>query len=187
MVLCPDCRNPVASLEISACPTCDWRPQQIASVPVFLSSADRERELFSRYVANYDQIATDDLEETIQSQPFLEFQAERLHRYLGDLEGRRICDVGMGHGFLFERLRASKPALLTGVDISVAYLAGQQAGDGVRTCWPTPRTCRFATYSASTVPVTEFFAGPSMSDGSPPLGAPSPRMLRSTCSTSATC
>lgn len=132
MILCSDCRTPVPSLDSDACESCGWRPETSGHVPVFLSSADRQSPLFANYLANYDQIAADDLSESIQAVSFLELEAERLHRHLGDVRGLSVCDVGIGQGVLFQRLRDSGPRLLTGVDISMAYLVRHEASDNVR-------------------------------------------------------
>jgi SAM-dependent methyltransferase len=132
MILCPDCRSPVPSLNVDACENCDWRAELSGDVPIFLSSADRQSPLFSNYLANYDRIAADDLSESIQHDSFLELQAEQLHRHLGDVRGLSVCDVGIGQGVLFRRLRDSGPRLLTGVDISMAYLARHEALGDVR-------------------------------------------------------
>lgn len=71
---------------------------------------------------NYDRIADDDLRESIQPATSLDVQAERLYSYVGDLQGRRVCEIGIGQGRLFEKMRRAGPARLTGVDISQAYL-----------------------------------------------------------------
>ena len=91
-------------------------------MPVLLSSHDRESELFARYLENYDRIAADDLAAPIQEARVQEFFNERLFSYLGDVAGLRVCDVGVGRGMLFDKLRQSAPVALVGVDISVPYL-----------------------------------------------------------------
>ena len=91
-------------------------------MPVFLSSRDRQDDLFAKYLANYDRIAEADLQRSIQPEAFLEVQARRLHAHIGEVGGLRVCDVGVGQGILFERLRADRPARLVGIDIAMDYL-----------------------------------------------------------------
>ena len=89
---------------------------------MLLSSSDMKSDMFSRYLANYDQIATDDLVVGIQPEGLQQFFNSQLFGYLGNLAGQRVCDVGIGKGILFEMLRQSRVASLVGVDISMPYL-----------------------------------------------------------------
>ena len=91
-------------------------------MPVLLSTRDRSSELFGRYLANYDEIASDDLESAIQLERVQRSFNDRLFGYVGDVRGKRVCDVGVGKGMLFEMLRGGEPARLVGVDISMPYL-----------------------------------------------------------------
>jgi SAM-dependent methyltransferase len=128
--VCPDCRRDLDGG--LACPACGWQGSEVDGVPVLLSSRDRDSGLFTRYLANYDQIAEDDLAEGIQEARTQEFFNERVLRYLGDVSGRRVCDVGIGKGILFEQLRRGGVASLTGVDISMPYLRRFAGRDDVR-------------------------------------------------------
>src|SRR3954447_18554164 len=123
MLLCPDCRAGLPGLEVDSCPSCGWHLRRAgAGVPVMLSTADQTSSLFAAYTANYERIANDDLMESIQPAEFLDVQADRLQHHIGDVSGRRVCDVGIGQGLLFERLRHAQPMSLTGIDIAPPYL-----------------------------------------------------------------
>jgi SAM-dependent methyltransferase len=122
VLVCPDCRRDLADPEALKCPACGWEGSRLDGVPVMLSSRDRASELFSRYLANYDRIAEDDLEVGIQGDRLQQLFNDRALGYLGDLAGRRVCDVGIGKGILFEKLRRGGVASLAGVDISMPYL-----------------------------------------------------------------
>jgi 2-polyprenyl-3-methyl-5-hydroxy-6-metoxy-1,4-benzoquinol methylase len=122
MILCPDCRGELGSLDAEGCAACGWTGSRLNGVPVLLSSHDRKSELFSRYLANYDEIASDDLTSGIQEARMQQFFNERLLSYLGNIRGRHVCDIGIGKGILFEMLSRSGPASLVGVDISMPYL-----------------------------------------------------------------
>src|SRR3954452_1520557 len=105
VTLCPDCRRDLDDVQSLRCSACGWEGSWLDGVPVMLSSRDRGSELFSRYLANYDRIAADDLVEGIQEARTQQFFNERALGYLGDVAGRRVCDVGIGKGILFEELR----------------------------------------------------------------------------------
>ena len=122
MLICPDCHEPLAGEEPSDCTQCDWSCEFIDGVPVLLSSFDRSAPSFRDYKDNYEQIAADDLAESIQPAHYLARAAETIAPYLGSVEGLRVCEIGVGQGLLFEKLLASSPSSLTGVDISLAYL-----------------------------------------------------------------
>jgi SAM-dependent methyltransferase len=122
MIICPDCRSNLDPAGSLSCSACGWEGSQLDDVPVMLSSRDRGSELFSRYIDNYDGIAEDDLAEGIQGDGMQQFFNERVLRYLGDIGGQRVCDVGIGKGILFEKLRRGGVASLVGVDISMPYL-----------------------------------------------------------------
>ena len=123
MLLCPDCRGQLPGLHADRCVACGWEPQTRDGIPVFLSGRDRTNQLFADYLANYDRIADVDLEESTQPEAFLDVQAERLLRHIGDVRELHACDVGIGKGILFDRLRRLHPARLTGIDIAMSYLA----------------------------------------------------------------
>lgn len=132
MLICPDCAAPLESLETSGCSVCGWRLERRGGIPVLLSSADRESELFADYSANYDQIASDDLTETIQGDTYLRIQAERLLESLGTTDGLDVCDIGIGQGLLLDHLAASQAASVTGIDIAVPYLTKYADTERVR-------------------------------------------------------
>jgi SAM-dependent methyltransferase len=122
MVLCADCLDPLDGLDSERCATCGWAPATRGGLPEFLSSRDREADMFARYVANYDQIAQDDLAHSIQADYVLATSAQRLFACLGDVRGRRVCDVGVGQGALVELLRTVGAAHVTAADIALDYL-----------------------------------------------------------------
>ena len=122
MILRPDSRHELGALDSLRCDACGWVGESREGVPVLLSTRDRSSELFGRYLANYDEIASDDLESAIQAENVQRGFNDRLFSYLGEVRGKRVCDIGVGKGMLFELLRGAEPARLVGVDISMPYL-----------------------------------------------------------------
>lgn len=122
MLLCPECHQALPGDRPSDCKQCNWTLETVEGISVLLSSSDRASPTFRDYAENYDRIAADDLSESIQGPAYLALQAETLFSYLPKLEGRRVCEVGLGQGMLFDKLLAARPARLIGLDISRAYL-----------------------------------------------------------------
>ncbi len=46
------------------------------------------------------------------------------------MEGEAVCDVGIGRGLIFDRLRSARPRLLIGVDLALPYLRRATPNDG---------------------------------------------------------
>jgi len=118
--LCPDCQERLERL--ADCARCGWRYETVDGIPSLLSTADRSSPLFNLYVANYLKIAEDDLAHSIQRPEHLAAQASTLRSYLGDVGGRRVCEIGVGQGLLFDELLVARPVRLVGVDVASAYL-----------------------------------------------------------------
>ena len=150
MLLCPDCST--ALPRPGRCPSCGWQPELRDGVPILLSRADRESPAFAAYAENNDRIAEDDLTQSIQPVHYLEVQADTLSSYLGNLSGLDVCELGVGRGLLLDRLIASDARTVTGIDVSLPYLAryvGAAAESGGR--------LRLAVANAELLPYAEAF------------------------------
>jgi SAM-dependent methyltransferase len=134
MILCPDCHSQLPSLDADACQSCGFAIESVDGIPVLLSSRDRQTQLFQDYLSLYEGIAAADLEASIQPTEYLRLKAERFFAHLGDLRGRRILEVGVGQGMLFEQVQQAGPRELIGVDIAPEYLRvrAQAGGEAVR-------------------------------------------------------
>lgn len=129
MPLCPQCRDAEVDFDAPNCPVCRWAGAQEDSIVDFIAPSDREAPLFRAYMDLYAQIAQDDLASPIQGNQLLDMEAEHLLAAIGDVRGLAVCDVGVGQGRMFERLRSEAPRLLVGVDLAPAYLR-RLASDG---------------------------------------------------------
>jgi SAM-dependent methyltransferase len=127
--ICPQCRAAEVAFDDPACDECGWHGRQVDGIPDFLADRDRDGGVFGAYTELYERIARDDLEAPIQGDALLDLEAERLLGTLGPVKGAAICDVGIGRGRLFDRLRAAEPRTLVGVDLAWPYLARADAGD----------------------------------------------------------
>jgi SAM-dependent methyltransferase len=127
--ICPSCRAAEVGFDGPRCDNCGWRTAHLDGIPDFLSDSDRDGGVFAEYTALYERIAGDDLDAPIQTDPLLDLEARRLLEALGPVAGAAVCDVGIGRGFLFDRLRAERPRLLVGVDLAWPYLRRVDAGD----------------------------------------------------------
>ncbi len=129
MLLCPDCHAPFPLSEPADCPKCGWVLDFAADLPILLSAADRGSVSFRDYMENYDEIAADDLVDSIQPAAYLVRAADTLFSYAGPVAGLRVCELGLGQGLLLNRIMQASPVSVTGVDIAAAYLRAYQPPD----------------------------------------------------------
>ena len=130
LFICPDCkaecRTPEPSSEggwstPDSC-ECGYRFEIRDGILSCLRSNLHEDPVFRAYSANYDQIAEDDLTESIMNERYSAIQAEKLFGYLGSVSGLDVADLGIGRGLLFAHLLDASPKGLTGIDIAAEYL-----------------------------------------------------------------
>lgn len=124
MLICADCR-----VELDAgtnCSMCKWKVDMVENFPIFLSSRDKSDPNFMSYRENYDVICKDDLLESIQDDGYLKQQTAKLFSYLPVQLGENICEIGLGKGYLFDKLLSLKDKNISGVDISIGYLKKYQ-------------------------------------------------------------
>jgi SAM-dependent methyltransferase len=153
MLICPDCHRQLADDAPGTCPHCAWEPEFRNGVPIFLSSSDRNSQLFAEYLANYDRIAAEDLAESIQPQRYLAVATETLSSYIGSVRGKRVCELGVGQGALFEKLLGDEPETLTAFDIAFPYI--RRLREAVS--HPTRTRTNFALGNAENLPYAEEF------------------------------
>lgn len=131
MYLCANCRTEYPNNE-KPCLACGWVPENVQGIDVFLSNADRNDGFFKEYVDNYDGLAMSDMEHGIVEGKYLSNQAEKMLSYY---EGKAssILEVGVGKGFLLNKLRPKFPAAsITAVDISIPFLTYVKASVDVK-------------------------------------------------------
>ncbi len=127
MIICPECASSLELDEISAsqqavCGKCGWQQLNHEGIPDFLTKDDRNNEMFRDYVENYDDLAQINLEKSNIDRRFLHNQSKNIIRYLDDVKGKNVCDVGFGQGFLTRELIAAGATSVTAVDVSISYL-----------------------------------------------------------------
>ncbi len=121
MYLCPNCREVIDDISMQ-CHACHWKGNKIEDILVALSNADREDKSFQDYMSSYNQLALDDLDNSIVERSYLSNQAVKMLSYFNGVCSS-ILEVGVGQGFLLRMLRNKYPdARITAVDISVPFL-----------------------------------------------------------------
>lgn len=130
MIICPECAKPLADLNPPFCPVCGFTGEIVKGIPVVLCKSDRTDPVFSDYLENYEAIARTDIEKSIQDERYIDNQAENLVRFMGDVSGKSVLDVGSGKGFISRKL-AGKGAFVTALDIAVPYLETYCGKDGI--------------------------------------------------------
>jgi 2-polyprenyl-3-methyl-5-hydroxy-6-metoxy-1,4-benzoquinol methylase len=101
---------------------CGWALERREGIPIMLSKRDRSDSTFQAYLENYDDIARDDLTDSIQAPSYLDVQGRRLIEHTGSVDGLDVMDVGVGQGRTVRAAFARGAASVTGIDIATAYL-----------------------------------------------------------------
>ena len=126
MIVCPKCDRDLgdslaagSQLQCSAC--CHVLKHGDAAWD-FLHHSEVPSAVESSYTDNYEQIAVDDLNDSILNETYADIQAKKLFSYLGPLRSTDVCDLGIGQGRVLRRLVESEARSVTGVDIASTYL-----------------------------------------------------------------
>jgi SAM-dependent methyltransferase len=121
MRICPNCQSALAGVA-TACVACGWSARRLDGVLDFLSQHQRDDETLRAYNQNYEQLAKDNIKRSNIDRTFLRRQARNLADYVGDVKGLRVCEIGIGQGFLCEELLKRGAAQITAVDVAISFL-----------------------------------------------------------------
>lgn len=123
MLICPNCASDTFTANTEGCDACGWRRFEEEGIQNFLTGEERASELANRYASNYESLAVKNLDTSNIDRRFLRNQAKNLTKYVGlHLEGRLVCDVGIGQGFLCDEMLQLGAKHVSAVDISRSYL-----------------------------------------------------------------
>lgn len=122
MIVCPDCRTPMGTLDTTRCPGCGWMKESEDGLHVYLSSQDRQSSLLASYAENYETLARKNLDQSNLDRRYIRYQSMNFADYAPAINGLNICDLGFGQGFLTRELLARGAGNITVVDISRTYL-----------------------------------------------------------------
>lgn len=122
MLLCPECEKQQQDILTSPCTECGTICKSVEDISILLSSKDKQNRLFQDYKKLYDQVALDDLHESIQHLEQLQIQADKFISYLPKKPGMSICEIGVGQGWILKKLATLSPSQLVGIDIASPYL-----------------------------------------------------------------
>lgn len=122
MLDCPNCGHSVDVTSAPHCSHCNWHAELVDGVPILISELDKSDPILASYFKNYDQIADDDLSNAILDQRYVKHQVTNMVRYVGDVRGSDVLDIGCGQGMLAKALVARGAKRVVAVDISMAYL-----------------------------------------------------------------
>lgn len=132
MLICPECTAVLNNGDGTTCENCDWRGERKEGIPSYLSKRDSSDPVLRSYFDNYDRIASDDLEDSIMDERYVQNLASNLCNLVYVTEGAGVCDIGSGKGFFAKNLLAKGARRVTAVDISIDYLRRLRAVDGLR-------------------------------------------------------
>ena len=127
MIVCPDCFTKIDPFVNTTCLQCGWLLGIDEGIINMLSTEDRKNSLFRQYVDLYETIAKAELSAPVNADTYVKSMASRTASLLGNIEGKNVCDIGSGKGFLLEEILKKKPDRLTAIDIATNYLKQNQA------------------------------------------------------------
>ena len=127
--VCPKCLGSLTpGPESLRCPNCDRAYPVVDGVAVL--RPEIEDSLHQDYLRSYEELAGKDLQEPVV--PNREPYQETLRRFVGDVRGRRVLDIGSSQGLYLRRLNAD---LKVALDLALPYLkAVPQSANIARVC-----------------------------------------------------
>jgi 2-polyprenyl-3-methyl-5-hydroxy-6-metoxy-1,4-benzoquinol methylase len=118
--ICPECYS---GIQANKC-ACGWVGHHTEKVFVALNNKDQKSEIFKKYLNNYDLIASNDLESSIQDSDYLHIQTNKFYQYLKKIgiQNKELLEIGVGQGLLVKRILKQNPISYFAIDISLQYL-----------------------------------------------------------------
>lgn len=121
MIICPDCATALPT-EGNKCVKCGWLMKSEGDAKNFLSTGDAQDSIFRKYIDLYEEIAQSELSAPINSDVYVRSMASKTVSLLGDINGKAVCDIGSGKGFLLQEIVCRGPKSVTAIDIASRYL-----------------------------------------------------------------
>lgn len=122
MIVCPECRTALQEDPRPRCRACGWEADEVDGVVDFMPRQLRRQGLEADYERNYERIARDDLHQSIQDPDYIAHLTEDFAERVGELDGAKVCDLGVGQGALARTFLRQGVRELTAVDIAMEYL-----------------------------------------------------------------
>lgn len=123
--VCPACRSGLVARErMLLCVQCSAEYPIRNGIPILLPNYSSREQL--AYERCYRSIAEDDLRAPIE--PQRESRHSMLMRFIGDVKGKRVLDIGSSHALYLQKVQAD---LKVAVDIAVPYLEATSENDGI--------------------------------------------------------
>jgi SAM-dependent methyltransferase len=121
MLVCSDCRHPLTAGEFR-CSQCKWEVIRRGELGDYLRSSDRQDPSIRSYIETYDTLALRNQAAPVESNVYVENLSERFAKAIGNIEGKDVCDVGSGRGYLIKHFLKQRPRSVTAIDIALPSL-----------------------------------------------------------------
>lgn len=122
MIICPNCLSSPISNNNMYCESCNWSVLNKKGVLDYLNKNDRKDQLAQDYSDNYENLAQINLKRSNVDRKFLLNQAKNLMKYIGPVRNKKICEIGVGQGFLCDELIKEGASSIAAVDVAFTYL-----------------------------------------------------------------
>jgi ubiquinone/menaquinone biosynthesis C-methylase UbiE len=122
MLICPDCSNRIEEVKNLQCRICSWKASFDDKILNLFGKKDKDDLIFCSYLSNYDTIAQNDINKSIQNDNYIKKQANNLINEIGNLENKKIADIGSGKGFLVEEMINKGGRDIYAIDITSKYM-----------------------------------------------------------------
>jgi uncharacterized protein YbaR (Trm112 family) len=129
LCVCPACTGALVSQAGLRCSECGRSFDVVEGIPILLDPAAGDTKRHA-YRESYERLARDDLDEPLESDRAMKHEA--LRRFIGDVRGQRMLDIGASNALFLETVDAD---LKVAVDIALPYLQAIPAETNVlRVC-----------------------------------------------------
>lgn len=122
MLICPNCGSETLTLHVNQCSDYGWSRVEEDGIQNFLTDQERSSAIANRYAKNYESLAVQNLKESNIDRRFLRNQSKNITKYVHSFEGRLVCDVGTGQGFLCDEVLRLGAKHVSAADVSHSYL-----------------------------------------------------------------
>ena len=104
------------------CPKCGYVVETSSGAKHNFRRGSEPKGIYDSYENAYDELAEDDLSESIYAQEYQKDLARKTYSLIDSVEGLDVAELGVGQGFLQRHFLSDKPKSLLALDIAEEYV-----------------------------------------------------------------